>query len=83
MLRAAIVGLGAWGQRLVNSVQGSDSIQFVAGATRTVEAASGFARERGFPLHADYRKVLDRNFPNSVIVRNKGAVSNDRWWNLW
>ncbi len=58
MLRAAIVGLGAWGQRLVNSVQGSDCIQFVAGATRTVEASAGFARERGFPLYADYRKVL-------------------------
>lgn len=68
MLRAAIVGLGAWGQRLVNSVQGSHCIQFVAGATRTVEASSGFARERGFPLYADYRKVLDDPDLDAVVL---------------
>ncbi len=68
MLRAAIVGLGAWGQRLVNSVQGSNCIQFVAGATRTVEAGAGFARERGFPLHADYRKVLEDPDIDAVVL---------------
>ena len=68
MLRAAIVGLGAWGQRLVTSVQGSNCIQFVAGATRTVEAGSGFARERGFPLHADYRKVLEDPDIDAVVL---------------
>src|SRR6185295_4204001 len=36
MIHAAIVGLGWWGKTLVESVQGtSDSIQFVAAATRT------------------------------------------------
>jgi len=68
MLRAAIVGLGAWGQRLVNSVQGSNCIEFVAGATRTVGASAGFARERGFPLHADYRKVLEDPDIDAVVL---------------
>src|SRR5438094_8849221 len=36
MINAAIVGLGWWGRTLVESVQGSDFIRFVAGATRTV-----------------------------------------------
>ena len=37
MIRAAIVGLGSWGQNLVNSVQGKSShIRFVAGAVRTL-----------------------------------------------
>jgi hypothetical protein len=42
MLNAAIVGLGRWGQHLVNSVhQTSDVIRFVPGATRTVASAEG------------------------------------------
>ena len=59
MLRAAIVGLGRWGQNLVNSVQEkSDAIRFTAGATRTVEKAAAYAQEKGFPLHDSYEKVL-------------------------
>lgn len=67
-MRAAIVGLGVWGQRLVNSVQGSDCIQFVAGATRTVAASSDFARKKGFALHADYRKVLEDPNIDAVVL---------------
>ena len=59
MIRAAIVGLGRWGQNLVASVQGkSDAIRFVAGATRTPEKARGFADAHGFPLYDRYEKVL-------------------------
>lgn len=59
MINAAIVGLGRWGQNLVNSVQGkSDGIRFVAGVLRHPEKAKDFAAKHGFPLYADYRKVL-------------------------
>jgi predicted dehydrogenase len=59
MIRAAIVGLGRWGQNLVNSVQGkSDAIRFVAGATRTVAKAESYARDKGFPLYDSYEKAL-------------------------
>ena len=59
MINAAIVGLGRWGQNLVNSVQGkSDAIRFVAGATRTVAKAEPYARDKGFPLYDSYEKVL-------------------------
>jgi len=34
-------------------------------------------------LAADARRVLDINYPNSVIVRNNGPVNNDPWWKLW
>ena len=44
MINAAIIGIGRWGQNLVNSVQGqSDVIRFVAGATRTPEKAKEYA----------------------------------------
>ena len=29
------------------------------------------------------RRVLDKNFPNSLIVKNDGPLSNDPWWKLW
>ena len=59
MINAAIIGLGRWGQNLVNSVQGkSDRIRFVAGATRTVAKAEAYAKERGFPLYDSYERVL-------------------------
>lgn len=34
-------------------------------------------------LRDDARRVLDRNYPNSAIVRNKGPLINDPWWRLW
>ncbi len=59
MINAAIVGLGRWGQNLVNSIQGkSDKIRFVAGATRTVAKAADYAKQHGFPLHQSYGRVL-------------------------
>jgi outer membrane protein assembly factor BamD len=34
-------------------------------------------------LAEDAKKVLDLNYPKSVIVRNKGPVNNEPWWKLW
>lgn len=48
MFNLAIVGLGAWGKRLVNSVHGkSDSVRFVAAAARTPAKIADFTAERG------------------------------------
>ena len=59
MINAAIVGLGRWGQNLVNSVQGkSDKIRIVAGVLRHPEKARDYAEKQGFPLYNDYNKVL-------------------------
>ncbi|MCC7485182.1 MAG: Gfo/Idh/MocA family oxidoreductase [Burkholderiales bacterium] len=69
MINAAIVGLGRWGQNLVNSVQGrSDVIRFAAGATRTVAKAEAYARERGFPLVDAYEKVLGDPAIDAVVL---------------
>ena len=59
MVRAAIVGLGMWGQKLVDSVQGnSDQITFVAGNTRTRSKAEDFCRDRKIDLRDDLGAVL-------------------------
>ncbi len=59
MLDTAIIGLGRWGQILVDSVQnGSDKIRFVRGETRTPSKAESFAQKHGFPLGNDYAAAL-------------------------
>jgi len=34
-------------------------------------------------LRDDARRVLDRTYPNSAMVRNKGPLNNDPWWKIW
>lgn len=69
MINAAIVGLGRWGQNLVNSIQGkSDKIRVVAGATRTVAKAAEYAKQQGFPLVDSYQKVLADPKVDAIIV---------------
>lgn len=69
MLKAAIVGLGGWGQILVNSVQGkSDAIKFTAGVTRTPSKAQDFADKHGFPLGNDYDAVLNDPDIDAIVL---------------
>ncbi len=69
MINAAIIGLGRWGQNLVNSVQGkSDAIRFVAGMVRDPAKARAYAREQGFPLHDSYEKVLADPGVDAVVL---------------
>jgi predicted dehydrogenase len=69
MINAAIIGLGRWGQNLVNSVQGkSDAIRFVAGATRTLAKAEAYARAQGIALHGSYEKVLADPKVDAIVL---------------
>jgi predicted dehydrogenase len=68
-VRAAIIGMGTWGQNLVNSVQGkTDAIQFTAGATRTPRRAEAFSRRHGIPLQASYEAVLADPSIDAVVL---------------
>ncbi len=69
MIRAAIVGLGTWGQNLVTSVQGKSSlIQFTAGATRTPAKAAAFAKAHGIALVDDYAQLLSDPAVDAVVL---------------
>ncbi len=49
MLKCAIIGLGRWGQVLVDSVQGkSEKLTFVRGVTRTPANAADYAANWAF-----------------------------------
>lgn len=69
MIKAAIVGLGKWGQNLVNSVQGtSEKIRFVAGVLRHPENAREYAERKGLALYSDYAKVLADPAIDAIVL---------------
>jgi len=61
MLNVAIVGLGGWGQRLVDSVcaPGSTKLRFTHAVTRTPEKVRAFCSERDILLSDDFARVLN------------------------
>ena len=68
-LRAAIIGLGTWGQNLVRSVKGhGEVIRFTAGATRTPDRARAFAEEHRIPMLASYEAVLAEPDVEAVVL---------------
>jgi predicted dehydrogenase len=69
MLRAAIVGMGTWGQNLVASVQGrSECIRFVAGATGTPAKAAEFCKRHGLQLVSNYEELLKIDSIDAVVL---------------
>ena len=73
MIHAAIVGLGRWGRRLVDSVQDgnlalSDEIRFVRGWTRTAERARDFAAARGIDLAPDLDTLLADPTIDAIVL---------------
>jgi len=63
VLNTAIIGLGRWGQRLVDSVQDAgrpkgDLIRFTRAVTRTPAKATGFAERHAMQLGNRYAAAL-------------------------
>ena len=68
MIRAAIIGLGTWGQHLVRSLGSSPHISFVAAATRTPEKARVFAEANGLRMLASYEAALRDPGIDAVVL---------------
>lgn len=59
MQRLAIIGLGAWGRRLVDSVQGSSSaVRFTHALVPRPDAHADYASKRGLRLVSDLAAIL-------------------------
>lgn len=69
MIRAAIVGLGRWGQNLVECTQGkTDRIRFTTGVARTPDKARAFATRHGLALAGDYAAALADPEIDAVVL---------------
>jgi predicted dehydrogenase len=69
MIKAAIVGMGWWGKTLVESVQDSEVMRFVAGASRTPSAElSAFAEAQKLKLAKSFEDVLADPGIDAVVL---------------
>ena len=79
MINAAVVGMGRWGQTLVNSVaDGSDAISFVAGTTRTLSKVEDFAAEKNIRLHSSYKDVMADDAVDAVVLASPHSAHFDQ-----
>jgi predicted dehydrogenase len=59
MLELAIVGMGGWGRRLVEAVQGkSDKVRFTSAIVARPKRSAAFADKHGLAIGSDYARVL-------------------------
>jgi predicted dehydrogenase len=68
MLNAAIYGMGRWGNRLVESVQGSSKIRFVKGISRDPAKHKEFAQKTGVKVISSYGRVLKDPEIGAVVL---------------
>jgi predicted dehydrogenase len=79
MIDAAIVGLGRWGQGLVESVQDkSDAIRFIRGVTRTPAKAESFCAAHGIALGDDYAAALRDRTVAAVVLATPHSQHADQ-----
>lgn len=79
MIRAAIIGLGTWGQNLVRSVHGHETtLRFVAAATRTPEKAQAFVQAYGLRLLPTYEDVLRDPGVDAVVLATPHSMHTDQ-----
>lgn len=79
MIRAAIVGLGWWGQTQVEAVEGSDKIKFVAGTTRSLsDDALEFMKQYDIEPKQSYEDILaDPDIDAVVLVTPNSQLPGD------
>ena len=68
MLRAAVIGLGRWGRRISEALQGSDRLRVVHGVELDPEPAREFAASMGFRLTTAYEEALENPEVEAVIL---------------
>ncbi len=79
MLNAAIVGLGRWGQRIVNAVQDkSDCLRFVHGVSKEPDTVREFAQHHRFRLSTDLSDVLIDREVQAVVLATPHSLHADQ-----
>jgi len=78
MLKAAIYGLGRWGNRLVESVQKSEKIRIVMGISRNPANHREFSEKTGIPLVSSYAEVLRDPQVDAVVLATPHSLHHDQ-----
>jgi predicted dehydrogenase len=78
MINAAIVGLGRWGQNLVNSTVESSAIRFTTANTRTRQTADAFCREKSLRWTADLGEILRDPAIDAVVFATPHSQHPDQ-----
>ena len=78
MLNLAIVGLGRWGQNLVESIESSKNVCFSAAVTRTPSNVSAFCAQKNISLTDDYQSVLDDDNIDAVVIATPHSLHFDQ-----
>jgi predicted dehydrogenase len=68
MLKAAIYGLGRWGNRLTDSVRASSKIRIVKGVSRDPGRHAEYSAKYGIPVVASYDEVLADPQVDAVVL---------------
>jgi predicted dehydrogenase len=78
MIRAAIVGLGRWGQNLVNGAKGGTALRFTVANTRTRQTAEAFCRENDLHWTADLEEILHDPAIGAVVLATPHSLHADQ-----
>jgi len=68
MLKAALYGMGRWGNRLTESVQGSSKIRIIRGVSRDPSRHTEFSKKFGIPVISSYEDVLKDPEVEAVVL---------------
>ena len=78
MITAAIVGLGWWGQNLVDSVRASSAIRFTLAHTRTEATVAAYCADRGLRWVDDLDKILRDPTIQAVVFATPHSTHTDQ-----
>ena len=79
MINLAIVGLGWWGRKMVDVVQGrSNAVRFARAVEPNGEAARPFAGERGLTLSSDLEEALRDPDIAAVVLATPHALHHEQ-----
>jgi predicted dehydrogenase len=79
MIEAAVVGLGRWGQAIVNAVQGKSArLRFVRGICKEPDAMAAFAAKHGFDLSTRLEDAIADPRVRAVVLATPHSLHVDQ-----
>ena len=77
-VRLAIIGLGRWGQSLVDAVDRSETVRFAAAVTRTPSKVVDYCAQKNLTLTDDYQSVLQDDTVDAVVIATPHTMHFDQ-----